>query len=158
MLCKSNNNAEMDADVTSDQCSVVVIDFIWSLVPLLLIHGSIILDEATLEPIRVGTNQANTVLQSITDHCFQGVGRHRIDYFCGEGTKRWGVVEGFVEQSSDGWAETKRGGSGPERVGGVSSGGALVMVCLLAHGRYLRISEHFCRIVWQGNWTGTVYF
>ena len=55
VLCKSNNNAEMDADVTSDQCSVVVIDFIWSLVQLLLIHGSIILDEATLEPIRVGT-------------------------------------------------------------------------------------------------------
>ena len=50
-------------------------------------------------------------------------------------------------QSSDGLAETKRGGSGPERVGGVSSGGALVMVCLLAHSRYLRISEHFCRVV-----------
>ena len=38
-------------------------------------------------------------------------------------------------------AETERGGSGPERVGGVSSGGALVMVCLLAHRHY--ISEYF---------------
>ena len=59
------------------------------------------------------------------------------------------VVDGWsgrAEYCSDGLAETERGGSGPERVGGVSSGGALVMVCLLAHSRYLRISEHFCRV------------
>ena len=43
-------------------------------------------------------------------------------------------------------AETERGGSGPGCVGGVSSGGALVMVCLLAHRHYLRISEYFCGV------------
>ena len=47
-------------------------------------------------------------------------------------------------------AETEREGSGPERVGGVSSGGALVMVCLLAHKRYLRISEYFCGVFLTG--------
>ena len=53
------------------------------------------------------------------------------------------VVDGWsgrAEYCSDGLAETERGGSGPGCVGGVSSGGALVMVCLLALGHYQRLS------------------
>ena len=63
-------------------------------------HGSIIsvLNKDQFSPIGVGMNASPQLcckIQSITGHhCFSGVGRHPVDYFSFEGTKRWWVENG----------------------------------------------------------------